>query len=211
MDKQAAKLYFQQLNEFFQSNKDELNRLDAAVGDGDHGSTLSRGMKAGYEATKGSDSQCAELFVEAAKAFQDATGGASGILFSGIFQGIGNSGKGCETLTLNHVYEGLQFAVGQIKIIGEASVGDKTMLDALAPAVEELNRVKASKEDTALEQVVQAAQKGASATIGMAARMGRSRYVADGGKGHIDPGAQSVVYLLTILHQCWSNPFRSEI
>ena len=155
----------------FEELEAELNALDSATGDGDHGTTMLKGLRA---ALANPDNP--------ARAFRNAAGGASGTLFSVLVGALhkvesGSGGLGAE----------LTRAAGQIGQLGGAGPGDKTMLDALIPA--------AQAGQGSLEAAA-AAEAGLAATLDMRARRGRARYVEGAGEGHLDAGARSVVELL---------------
>jgi dihydroxyacetone kinase-like protein len=174
----SAESYFRTLHAAAESRMQELNALDAALGDGDHGTTLVRGLSRAAAAGPGLR----------AKAFMRASGGASGTLFGLVLHEIER-----------HLDEGADLAAGleraRIRIcdLGEVKPGDKTMVDALAPAEEALANGKP------LAEAVVAAERGRDATRGLRARRGRAQYVEGGGEGHLDPGAVSLVLMLETL------------
>lgn len=173
----STELYFNRLHAVFATQMEHLNTLDAAVGDGDHGSTMLRGLTKAAKAENGLR----------AKAFMRASGGASGTLFGLILIAIEahlENGAALEA--------GLKTACDRICDLGEVKVGDKSMVDALAPAVEAL-------QNGGLPAAIAAAAAGRDSTQPLVARRGRSQYVEDGGKGHIDPGSVSVVLFLQTL------------
>lgn len=162
-----------------------LNKLDAATGDGDHGTTMLRGLRAA--ATEDGP---------AAKSFRMAAGGASGSLFGvliGAIEGV-HSQAGLGEIGLG---EALGKAADRIAQMGLAKLGDKTMLDALIPAAS----AALADPDAASTAAAQAAQTGVAATKDMIAKRGRAKYVEGGGAGHIDAGATSVAEILTALAQ----------
>ncbi len=148
-----------------------LNALDAATGDGDHGATILKGLKAAAAADDAPE-----------KAFRKAAGGASGSLFAQVISALGKVSEGAQ------MDDALAEAARRIAMLGQAEPGDKTMLDALIPAA----RAQTPAEAAA------AAAKGRDATREMAARRGRARYVEGAGVGHLDAGATSVAELLAI-------------
>ena len=163
----------------FEQIEQHLNSLDAATGDGDHGTTMVKGLRA---AAADPDA--------AVKAFRKAAGGASGSLFSILIGSLEKVMKGEEQLPV-----ALAAAAARITQMGQAVAGDKTLLDALIPA---------SLEST-MEAAVQAALTGCENTIPMVAKRGRAKYVEGAGVGHVDAGATSVVELLTIFSQTHSS------
>lgn len=173
----SADPFFHRLQEVFAGQMAHLNALDAAVGDGDHGSTMLRGLTKAVTAGDG----------RRAKAFMRASGGASGTLFGLILIAIEAHLERGDDLG-----EGLQIACDRICDLGEVMVGDKSMVDALVPAV-------AALRDSDLDAAILAARIGRDSTTGLVARRGRSQYVEDGGRGHVDPGSVSVVIFLETL------------
>lgn len=178
----SAKAYFDALQSRISREADTLNALDAAIGDGDHGSTMLRGSTRAIAAPHGNR----------AKAFMRASGGASGTLFGLILLEIEAHLDAGEDL-----HAGLAKACERICDLGEVGTGDKSMVDALAPAV-------ATLENGGLDAAIAAAQAGRDKTTDMAARRGRAQYVENGGRGHTDPGATSVVMLLETLAEVTS-------
>lgn len=179
----STKQYFARLHTTFTDQMVHLNTLDAAIGDGDHGTTMLRGLTKAAAADDGLR----------AKAFMRASGGASGTLFGLILIAI-------ETYleTGADLADGLQTACDRICDLGEVKVGDKSMVDALAPAVIAL-------QNGDLNAAIAAAATGRDSTMPLVARRGRSQYVEEGGKGHIDPGSVSVVIFLQILEEVDGN------
>lgn len=155
----------------FEALEAELNALDAATGDGDHGTTILKGLRA---AAASDDPPH--------KAFRKAAGGASGSLFAQVIAALAQATTG------KPLDDALSEAAGKITQLGQAKAGDKTMLDALIPAAAEPTARAAAK----------AAAKGRDATREMAAKRGRAKHVEGAGVGHIDAGATSVAALLAL-------------
>ncbi len=171
--------YFTLLATHFGRLEDRLNTLDAATGDGDHGSTMLRGLQAAAKAESG----------EAGKGFRMVAGGASGSLFGALVGEL--------ELVLDadkDLGAALKAASERIMRLGQARPGDKTMLDALIPAAEAAAQANPPAE--ALDAAALAAESGALATTAMTAKRGRARYVEAGGVGHPDAGARSVAEML---------------
>jgi phosphoenolpyruvate---glycerone phosphotransferase subunit DhaL len=175
----SAEPFFARLHEKFTDQMAHLNALDAAVGDGDHGSTMLRGLTRAAAAEDG----------RRAKAFMRASGGASGTLFGLILIAIEAHLDDGASLD-----DGLKTACERICDLGEVKVGDKSMIDALAPAVTAL-------QSADLAAAIEAAAAGRDSTMPLIARRGRSQYVEEGGKGHVDPGSVSVVIFLETLSE----------
>lgn len=175
----SARAYFKRLLDVYSAEEQRLNQLDADIGDGDHGSTMVRGLKAAVAADDGRQ----------AKAFMRASGGASGTLFGLVLheveQHLGGEGEGQDLQ--------LERAIERIKTLGKVKSGDKTMIDALEPAARVL------QDGGSLQAALAAAEEGRDATRDMPARSGRARYVENAGVGHVDPGATSVCLMLQAL------------
>ncbi|WDR06277.1 DAK2 domain-containing protein [Devosia rhodophyticola] len=161
----------------FEQLEARLNQLDAATGDGDHGGTILKGMRA---AAATPDAPVV--------AFRKAAGGASGSLFSLLIGALEQAENDSSTLG-----DALATAARKISQLGQARAGDKTMLDALLPAAAAANADPANPAAAAAE----AARRGAEATKPMQAKRGRAKYVEGGGVGHLDAGAFSVAEILT--------------
>lgn len=171
--------YFTLLQEIFRAEEQRLNGLDAAIGDGDHGATMLRGLSAAVAAPEGAR----------AKAFMRRSGGASGTLFGLILHELESYLQGDGGSLAWH----LARAAARIQDLGQVARGDKSMIDALAPAIATL------EGGGSIGQAAEAAAAGRDATAGMAARRGRARYVEGAGVGHLDPGAASVQLILKAL------------
>lgn len=163
----------------------ELNALDAATGDGDHGSTMLKGLQA-----------VTNDMENPAKAFRRAAGGASGSIFSVVIGALDQYEKGQSTLS-----DALKAAAVRITALGQAVAGDKTMLDALLPAADK----------NAIRDAAIAAREGADATQAMSAKRGRAKYVEGKGVGHIDAGARSVAEMLNVFADCHDSSVSENV
>lgn len=190
-----------QITAEFEQKKEYLSSLDAQLGDGDHGFSLARGCRAGamaLAALPAADDVPDVLFRAYGRALTCEIGGAMGPLFGLIFTQLGTAARGKETLDLVGFATGLTAARDQITKLGGAKAGDKTMVDAILPAVEALIAA-VDRKDTLVQGLVacaQAAHAGAEATIPMVARLGRSKYMREGTIGHQDAGATSFYTLM---------------
>ena len=175
----SAEAFFSELKARFTSESQGLNALDAAIGDGDHGTTMLRGLNKAVSAERG----------KRAKAFMRAAGGASGTLFGLVLLEIeAHLEEGAP------LQDGLTRACERICDLGEVALGDKSMVDALSPAIAALGTGD-------LTAAIAAAETGRDSTKDLSARRGRAQYVEDGGRGHVDPGAVSVVIFLETLNE----------
>jgi dihydroxyacetone kinase-like protein len=180
-------------------NRDFLTELDAAIGDADHGSNMDRGMKAAVAALDASSPATAgALFSKVGMTLVSTVGGASGPLFGTLFLRIGSSLGDAESASAPQVALALRAGLGGVVERGKAGPGDKTMYDALAPAVDALDEALAEGADLAggLKLARDAAAAGRDATTPMLARKGRASYLGERSVGHQDPGATTVALLL---------------
>lgn len=191
----------------FREREQELGRLDAAAGDGDHGATMVRGLTAAAAAVDslvealvetGGDCLPGELLFAAGDAFADAAGGASGALFGGLLTTVGRKLPATD-VSPGAVCAALEAGAAIVAKLGKAAPGDKTMLDALAPFTAAFAAAVDQGQDMAgaWHAALSAAAAGAAATADMVAKRGRASRLGERSLGHVDPGAQSVVYLLT--------------
>lgn len=180
-------------------NRDHLTELDAAIGDADHGSNLDRGMKAAVAALDElGPSSAGPLFSKVGMTLVSTVGGASGPLFGTLFLRMGTSFGDTDTATSGQVAAALRAGLDGVEARGKAQPGDKTMYDALAPAVDALDKAVGEGVDLGqgLIRARDAAVEGRDATIPMLARKGRASYLGERSVGHQDPGATSVALLL---------------
>lgn len=174
----------------------ELGRLDAAAGDGDHGATMVRGLRSAEALVGVSAGNAGELLVAAGAAFSDAAGGASGALVGALLSTVGST-LGDGPYEFPTVAAALNAGLSMVMRLGKAQPGDKTLVDALYPFVDALAAQPAGRSlARAWCESLPAAQNGAARTRDMIARRGRSARLAERSVGHIDPGAASLVLLL---------------
>jgi dihydroxyacetone kinase-like protein len=173
----------------------ELVRLDTAIGDGDHGTNMDRGMKKAVEKLDGSDAGDIGADLKAVgMALVSSVGGAAGPLYGTLFLQMGSASAGKAELDLDGWIAAVEAGIKGVQTRGKAEPGDKTMLDALLPALEALREGGAVGE--ALERSAAAAEEGMKATIPLEARRGRASYLGPRSVGHQDPGATSSYLLL---------------
>ena len=187
--------------------KDELTKLDQAIGDGDHGINMDRGMTAVVAALDASEPDDVPALAKAvAMTLISKVGGASGPLYGTLFLQFG-SAAGPEPLTPLGWAGCLEAGLAGVRSRGKAEPGDKTMVDALIPATEALRGALdggASFAD-ALGRAADAAEEGARATIPLVARKGRASYLGERSAGHQDPGATSSALLVRCAALTWSD------
>jgi dihydroxyacetone kinase-like protein len=172
----------------------ELIQLDRAIGDGDHGENLDRGFKAVVAALDQSTPDTpAAVLKTVATTLISKVGGAAGPLYGTAFLRASIAVKDRDELGPADIVEALTAALGGIVARGKAELGDKTMVDALDPAV------KAAAGDSVAEVLAaaaDAASNGADTTVPLVARKGRASYLGERSAGHMDPGARSTTLLL---------------
>jgi dihydroxyacetone kinase-like protein len=185
-----------------ETQRDHLTQLDAAIGDADHGINLARGFGAVEEAL----AQAAVPTPGSVLRLTGATliskvGGASGPLYGTAFRQAGKAlGDGTE-VDLPALAAALEAALSGVQRLGAAHEGEKTMVDALAPATSALSKAVAEGASLAdaLSALAEAAEAGAQATIPMQALKGRASYLGPRSVGHEDPGAVSTALILGAL------------
>jgi dihydroxyacetone kinase-like protein len=180
-------------------NRDHLTELDSAIGDADHGSNMDRGMSAVVAALDQSPvEQTGPLLKKVGMTLVSKVGGASGPLFGTFFLRMAAALGDAEAVSAADFAGALRAGLGGVVDRGKAEAGDKTMYDALAPAVDALDAALDGGEplSSALETARDAAVAGRDATVPMVARKGRASYLGDRSAGHQDPGATTVALLL---------------
>jgi dihydroxyacetone kinase-like protein len=180
-------------------NKTYLTELDSAIGDADHGINMDRGFKAVMQKMpEMADKDIGTVFKTVGMTLLSTVGGAGGPLYGTIFLQAGMKSAGKMELTLEDWTTMLDAAVSGVVMRGKAELGDKTMVDALTPAVHALKQAVKEGLDinTALRKSTDAAKQGMEKTIPLVARKGRASYLGERSAGHQDPGATSSYLLL---------------
>ncbi len=196
---------FANLAAAFQTEKVHLCQLDGAIGDGDHGASMARGFA---EALKqfpalGESAEVAPLFATVGSAFLRNVGGVTGVIFGTLFIEAGKQAAGLTEIDPPALAAILDAALEAIKKKGNVREGDKSMVNALAPAVAALKRKAQQGTDwrEAMPAMAEAARLAVEATKQMAGRVGRARYQKQKGVGHVDPGAASVAIIFRTLQE----------
>jgi phosphoenolpyruvate---glycerone phosphotransferase subunit DhaL len=175
-------------------HRQELVRLDTAIGDGDHGTNMDRGMRKALEKLDGAEqADPGAVLKTVAMALVSSVGGAAGPLYGTLFLQMGTALSGQEEVDLAGWTAAWRKGLEGVQARGKAEPGDKTMVDALIPAIEALEG--ASDLGEGLRAATQAAAEGMRATTPLVARKGRASYLGDRSKDHQDPGATSTYYL----------------
>ncbi|MBX9471791.1 dihydroxyacetone kinase subunit DhaL [Microcella sp.] len=193
------------LRRFAQSVDDNaqlLTDLDAAIGDADHGSNMRRGMLAVVEQLENEPaSQIDGALRAAGMTLISTVGGASGVLYGTFLLRMATALADRATATGPEVIAALHAGLEGVRTRGHAELGDKTMVDVLAPVIDALDAAVesgASLADAASTAAI-AAQAARDATTGLVARKGRASYLGERSAGHVDPGAASTALLFAAL------------
>ena len=184
----------------FTKHQDELTELDAKIGDADHGVNMARGFSAiPPKLDPLVDRSIGSLFRTSAMTLISKVGGASGPLYGTFFLQAARLANGKTELTLKELCQCFDTGLSGVVKLGKAVVGDKTMVDALTPALAALYPKDEDSLNTALERAASVARAAAEATIPLIARQGRASYLGELSVGHKDPGATSSALLLEAL------------
>ena len=189
-------------------NREYLIELDSAIGDADHGANMDRGFKAVMTKMPDvSDKDIGTIAKTVGMTLLSTVGGAGGPLYGTFYLQIGMKSAGKMELSLEDWATALEAAVDGIVMRGKAELGDKTMVDALTPAV---NSLKDSLNGSvpvgdALQASADAAKQGMVDTIPMVAKKGRASYLGERSAGHQDPGATSSYLLLQVAADTWAD------
>jgi dihydroxyacetone kinase-like protein len=186
------------------AEKERLTALDAAIGDGDHGTNLSRGLTA-VRAALDADPPATPgaALTRVGMTLISSVGGASGPLYGTYFRRTGRALGESASVDAAGLAEAFQAGLDGLVKLGGAAPGDKTMVDVIAPAIEALRAAAAegSSPAEALSAAADVAEQGARATIPWRARKGRASYLGERSEGHEDPGAASSALLWRTLAQ----------
>ena len=202
LDASLARSWLDRFGEAVTANAAELTRLDAAIGDADHGTNMDRGLRAVRERVLTQDGfDLSTIFKQTGMTLIGTVGGAGGPLYGTVFLRMGQVATDKEGLTIEEVADALTGALEGVQLRGKAEPGDKTMVDALGPAVDALRAALAARSEaqTAIRAAADAAEQGAEATIPMQARKGRASYLGERSIGHQDPDATSTALLVRSL------------
>ncbi len=185
--------------------RDYLTQLDAAIGDADHGANMDRGFTAVLEQLDGEDSSepPGKLLLTAGSTLVSTVGGASGPLWGTALRRAGRALGEAEEFGPEELVAALDAALGGVVDLGAASEGEKTMVDALAPAVRVLRERVATGAGLAeaLAAAREAGEEGMRATVPLQARKGRASYLGERSIGHQDPGATSTALIVSALER----------
>jgi phosphoenolpyruvate---glycerone phosphotransferase subunit DhaL len=181
--------------------RDHLTQLDAAIGDADHGINLDRGFEAGLARVRDSDAlPPGRLLQLVGETLILSVGGAAGPLYGSCLREVGRSLGEDEAFDAEALLVALRAGLQEIVRLGAAAEGDKTIVDAYAPALSAMERgLRAGRGAAAFTNAREAAEAGMRATIPLVAHRGRASYLGPRSAGHQDPGATSTALLFGAL------------
>lgn len=186
-------------------NKTYLTELDSAIGDADHGANMDRGFGAVTAKLPSMAGDIAALFKAVGMTLVSTVGGASGPLYGTFFMRAGAAVTGKAELSAADLLAALDAGLAGVRERGKATTGEKTMLDALTPALEAMRAALLGGGDLGqgLRAAVAAAEQGMKATIPMLATKGRASYLGERSIGHQDPGATTSYLMLKCAADTW--------
>jgi phosphoenolpyruvate---glycerone phosphotransferase subunit DhaL len=202
MTKEQILQWLQAFATVVEENKQYLTELDAAIGDADHGINMDRGFKKVLtQLPSVADKDIGSILKTVSMTLISSIGGASGPLYGTLFLRASASVTDKQELTVGDMLEMLQAGLNGVLSRGKAQLGDKTMIDALTPAVEAFRQAVGEGKDMheAMGKAVEAGEQGMKDTIPMLAKKGRASYLGERSIGHQDPGATSCYLMLKSL------------
>jgi phosphoenolpyruvate---glycerone phosphotransferase subunit DhaL len=179
-----------------EQHRDELVTLDREIGDGDHGENLKRGFTAVKAKLDAPGETPAAVLKLVASTLISTVGGAAGPLYGTAFLRAASALGQESELTAESIVDALGAALDGVVARGKAEPGDKTMVDALTPALKAAQEAGTSDIAVVLSAAADAADRGAQDTIPLVARKGRASYLGERSAGHMDPGARSTALML---------------
>ncbi len=178
-------------------NKEMLTDLDIAIGDGDHGINMARGSEEVQKKLESlADKDAGSIIKSVGMTLVSTVGGASGPLYGTALMKAAAVVMNKDTINAEDVIAMLDAAIEGIKMRGKSTAGEKTMLDALIPALEAIKEAQGSSAAEIADKAVAAAEQGVEYTKTIIATKGRASYLGERSIGHQDPGATSCVLIL---------------
>ena len=205
----ATKIYqcLQKIGNSIVANKEFLTDLDRAIGDADHGANMARGFTEVMNNVPQDEENIGAALKKTGMTLLSKVGGASGPLYGTAYMKAAGAVQGKTELSIEDLKAMLEAAIGGIKLRGKAERGEKTMLDALEPALDALTGAieKGEDRDTCLNQMCDAAREGVQFTKTIRATKGRASYLGDRSIGHQDPGATSSLLTLEAIRDFYAE------
>jgi dihydroxyacetone kinase-like protein len=199
------------MNRTIQNNVSTLSEIDGAIGDGDHGINMNKGFTMCAERLAGKKCGLSESLTTLGAVLVGEIGGAMGPLYGTFFLEMGKASKDRERIDRQVFQSMLEDAARSIADLGNARVGDKTILDALYPALDAFSAAgrRGRSFSEALGDMAAAAEKGKEATRNLVAKVGRSSRLGERSRGTLDPGATSCALLLASMARSMTDLLRA--
>lgn len=184
-----------------QENAAYLSEIDGAIGDGDHGINMNKGMTMCQEQLAGKDADMTTAIKTLGRILLMEIGGAMGPLYGTFFREMAKASQGKEQIDAQVLLDMIKAALSGVQGLGNAKIGDKTLIDTLVPAIEAYeNALHAGKNfQEALEELKRAAEAGKDSTKDLVAKVGRSSRLGERSKGVLDAGATSCWLILQVI------------
>jgi dihydroxyacetone kinase-like protein len=208
VSKESVVAWIRALADVYRENRQYLTELDSPIGDADHGINMDRGFQKVLEKLPDAEGKDVGAILKAVgMTLVSTVGGAGGPLYGTLFMRAGMAVDGKEELSPADLLAMFEAALEGVIQRGKAELNDKTMVDALTPAVAALKEAvdKGDSLAEALGKATAAAEAGMKATIPLQARKGRASYLGERSIGHQDPGATSSYLLFKTAAQTWAG------
>jgi dihydroxyacetone kinase-like protein len=209
VNSETVRTWFAVAAESLREQREYLTQLDAAIGDADHGTNMDRGFTAVLEKLESLDSSDppGRILTQVGTTLVSTVGGASGPLWGTALRRAGRTLGDADEFDAVGLANALDAALAGVVELGAAQEGDKTMVDALAPAVRSLREELSggAELDAALAAARAACEEGMRATVPLQAAKGRASYLGERSIGHQDPGATSTALIISALEQAVTN------
>jgi dihydroxyacetone kinase phosphoprotein-dependent L subunit len=183
------------------ANKAWLSEIDGKIGDGDHGSNMAKGFGRAADRVAGQTLSLDAALLVLSDVLMNEIGGSMGPLYGLMFEDMAGAITGRDRIDAEAFSRMLHAGLQGVQGVGNAQVGDKTLIDTLVPAVAAFDAAKASGFAPALDAMIHAAEAGRDSTIDLVARIGRSARLGERSRGVLDAGATSCCLILTSLGQ----------
>ena len=179
-------------------NRAYLSDIDGLIGDGDHGVNMAKGFSLAADRLRGKAQPLAASLATLGDVLMSEIGGSMGPLYGVMFIGFADSLGDAPTIDAAAFERMLRKGLEEVQSIGDAKVGDKTLIDAYAPALQAFSSATASGEGfpAALDALAAAAEKGRDSTVDLVAKIGRASRLGERSRGVLDPGATSCAIIL---------------
>jgi dihydroxyacetone kinase-like protein len=182
-------------------NRAYLSDIDGLIGDGDHGVNMAKGFWLAAERLRGEPQSLTASLATLGDVLMTEIGGSMGPLYGMMFSGFAEALDGVEEIDAAAFERMLRHGLEEVQSIGDAKVGDKTLIDAFAPALQAFSATAAKGGDfaAALDALIVAAEKGRDSTVDLVAKIGRAARLGERSRGVLDPGATSCAIILRSL------------